>query len=274
MDDMHSLTATFTLGGMNWTMWPDDAKGHEEGLTVHFQYPTRMTTQEAFEALASDLMAEKVQWLALDRGRWILRPSLFPPEFRGLTGLSWVKDGAVIVPEVDDNIEATYDGIARRTSITFVVTREHIELNLPKKIFLSHKGVDKPLVRDYHATLDALGFEPWLDEDAMPAGVELERGLLQGFQESCAAVFFITPSFKDETYLRTEINYALHQWRTKGPRFAIITLVFHDEGGTLGQVPDILKPYVWKEVQTQLEGLREMMRAFPIKITDNIEWKT
>ncbi|MGT2429380.1 TIR domain-containing protein [Cupriavidus basilensis] len=48
------------------------------------------------------------------------------------------------------------------------------------KIFLSHKSADKPLVRQFKQTLDELGFDPWLDEDAMNAGAELERAPAQG----------------------------------------------------------------------------------------------
>jgi hypothetical protein len=66
-----------------------------------------------------------------------------------------------------------------------------------KKIFLSHKGVDKALVIDFKDTLAQLGFDPWIDDDAMPAGTTLERGILQGMQDSCGVVFFITTSFKD-----------------------------------------------------------------------------
>ncbi len=86
------------------------------------------------------------------------------------------------------------------------------------KIFLSHKGVDKPEVREYKVILEVLGFEPWLDEDDMPPGTKLGRGLLKGFQESCAAVFFITPNFTDEKFLATEIDYAIDEERNRGAR--------------------------------------------------------
>jgi hypothetical protein len=43
--------------------------------------------------------------------------------------------------------------------------------------------------------LQELGFDSWLDEEAMSAGTELERGILRGFKDSCAALFFITPNF-------------------------------------------------------------------------------
>jgi hypothetical protein len=66
---------------------------------------------------------------------------------------------------------------------------EHVMGLRPMKIFLSHKGADKPRIRNYHDTLKLLGFDPWLDEDAMTAGTNLQRGILQGMADSCAAVF-------------------------------------------------------------------------------------
>jgi TIR domain len=92
------------------------------------------------------------------------------------------------------------------------------------KIFLSHKSVDKPLVYRYYNALKEAGFDPWLDEPNMAAGANLERELLRGFEESCAAVFFITENFSDENYLATEVDYAVQEKRKKGNKFAIITL--------------------------------------------------
>ena len=79
------------------------------------------------------------------------------------------------------------------------------------KIFLSHKSIDKPVVYRYDHALRTLGFDPWLDETAMTAGAHLEREVLRGFEESCAAVFFITASYKDEKYLAAEVDYAIMQ---------------------------------------------------------------
>lgn len=141
-----------------------------------------------------------------------------------------------------------------------------------KRVFLSHKGVDKSQVKDFKDTLNLLGYEPWLDEDAMPAGTSLERGLLQGMQDSCGVVFFITPSFKDEGYLRTEIDYAIQEQRKKEDKFSIITLQFVDEDGKVGSIPELLKGYVWKTPTTQLEALREIVRALPIA-SKLIDWR-
>ena len=135
-----------------------------------------------------------------------------------------------------------------------------------KKIFLSHKGVDKSDVQDYKSTLQLLGFDPWIDEDAMPAGTALERGLLKGMQESCAVVFFITPSFKDEGFLETEVDYAIQQKREKKDKFAIIALQFVDDDGNVGEIPELLKKYVWKKPTTRLSAMREIIRALPISV--------
>ncbi len=136
------------------------------------------------------------------------------------------------------------------------------------KIFLSHKGADKPLVRLYKQTLELLGFEVWLDEDAMPAGTALHRGILQGFKDSCAAVFFITPNYKDEGFLETEVNYAITEKMNKGDKFSIITLVFSDDKGKIGEVPELLKTYVWKQPTNDLEALQEIIKALPVKLGD------
>jgi len=140
-----------------------------------------------------------------------------------------------------------------------------------KKVFLSHKGVDKDLVKDFKQTLELLGYDPWLDEDAMPAGTALERGILQGMKDSCGAVFFITSSFKDEGFLETEINYAIQEKREKGDRFAIITLQFVEDGQN-GEIPGLLKPYVWKTPETRLEALREIVRALPV-FPGVVDWR-
>jgi hypothetical protein len=139
------------------------------------------------------------------------------------------------------------------------------------KIFLSHKGVDKLLVRDYKSTLDLLGFDTWLDEDAMPAGTSLDRGILQGFKDSCAVIFFMTPNFKDEGYLETEIDYAMREKREKGDRFQIITLVIGSREQKI-DVPELLKTYVYKLPNSDLEGLREIIRALPIRVGE-VTWR-
>ena len=129
-----------------------------------------------------------------------------------------------------------------------------------KKVFLSHKGTNKDIVREYKEILEVLGYEPWLDEEAMPIGTVLGRGLQQGMQDSCGVVFFITREFEDKGYLQTEIDHAELQKEEKGDKFAIIALLLDEEA----KIPDPLKRYVWGKPKTQFEALRSIARALPI----------
>lgn len=159
---------------------------------------------------------------------------------------------------------------ALRTAAQFVVAADrlqydaHLEMQKPKDIFLSHKSPDKTLVREIAATLRSIGLTPWLDEDKMKAGAKLERALRQGFHDSCAAVFFVTPKFIDDGYLASEIDYALAEKRAKGDRFSIITLLLPGDDGTFGEVPDLLRTYVWKQIQP-IEVVRTILEALPIQ---------
>jgi hypothetical protein len=145
-----------------------------------------------------------------------------------------------------------------------------IRIPSPKevKIFLSHKSVDKPIVYRYYHALKEVGFDPWLDEPSMAAGANLERELLRGFEESCAAVFFITENFRDEKYLAAEVDYAVMQKRKKDKKFSIITLRYTNAA----PVPGLLTPYIYKDVANDLEGFRELVRALPIELGP-VRWK-
>jgi len=136
------------------------------------------------------------------------------------------------------------------------------------RIFLSHKSFDKPVVMKYYNALKVLGFEPWLDEPDMPAGTNLERGIFDGFEKSCAAVFFITENFKDEKYLASEVDYAILQKRKKGNKFAIITLRYPNAI----PVPNLLTPYIFKDVENDLNGFYQLVRALPIELGQT-RWK-
>ena len=145
-----------------------------------------------------------------------------------------------------------------------------IQLLARGKIFLSHKGADKPMVQRFADLLTLLGFSPWLDVDAMPAGTDKYRGILDGFKESCAAVFVITPQFKEEAYLRNEVTYALDQ-KTKRT-FTIISLVFENEKGEKGVVPELLTHDIYKAPKTEMEALHEIIRALPVTVGP-VDWR-
>jgi TIR domain len=141
------------------------------------------------------------------------------------------------------------------------------------RIFLSHKGANKPMVRQYYGALKAAGFRPWFDEVDIPAGTNPDRGIRQGFKGSCAVVFFITSEFKDEAFLRDEINYAKEEERDKGDRFAIISVILADSGKSgKPTVPDLLRQYIWIEEDNHFASLSRILDALPIRLGGS-RWK-
>jgi hypothetical protein len=119
----------------------------------------------------------------------------------------------------------------------------------------------------FEKVLRELGFSPWMDVDKMPAGTQPLRGIHSGMKGSCACVFFVTPDFEDDKYLRTEIDLAMKQKVERGDEFAIIALVFGR-----GEVPEILKQYIYKECRDEMEGLLQILRALPIRV-GTVHWR-
>ena len=214
------------------------------------------------------------------------------PNMRSSNGVGEFTQAIVGVPSLDSSTKEVarkrlerHFSLKSTDAIIFVNPQGSLEDEIPKmmqkheyamgltpmRIFLSHKGADKPLIREYKKTLEILGFDPWLDEDAMQAGAELERSLMQGFSDSCAAIFFVTPNYIDENYLATEVDYAIKEKRKKGDKFSIITLVLGD-GESKGAVPELLHRYVWKEPNNDLEALREIIKALPVQ-TGDVYWR-
>ena len=167
-----------------------------------------------------------------------------------------------------DKLEIAMGMPSQEARELLAVPLERIPASNETRIFLSHKSENKELVRRYHRVLQELGFDPWLDDPDMPAGTELNRGILAGVNESCAVVFFITEDFKDERILSDEIDYAKIRKIKQGNKFAIITLKFP---GT-AEVPELLEKYVYKPIDNDLDGLYEIVRALPI-VLGPVRWK-
>lgn len=191
-------------------------------------------------------------------------PELIRREISRLMNLN--KRDAIFLFNVNNNYESWSADLERDLKVNFL--QHKLVMNMqPMKIFLSHKSINKDKVRDFKKTLELLGFLPWLDEEAMSAGANLERALQQGMSDSCAAIFFITPDYKDEKYLASEIDYAIARKREE-ENFSIITLVFSNENGEKGIVPTMLKPYVWKEPANDLIALNEILKSLPLEVGD------
>jgi len=243
-----------------------------EGLTINFPIYRKASPRETTQIISETLKTNQVDWLQYEKPRWKFFTEKFKHYFSSFENESWLEGELTLELEHETNIEIAFNKPSERSYGRFVITSEFVREQLPKKIFLSHKGIDKPLIRRFKSALESVGFDTWLDEDAMVAGAELERSLLKGFQNSCAAVFFVTPNYQDSGYLATEINYAMQQKREKGDRFAIITLALPDAAGNTGEIPDLLQQYVWKTPKSELEAYCEIIRALPLRISDPL-WK-
>lgn len=244
----------------------------EEGVAITFPLYHKSRPRESIKIISETLQKNNVDWLRYEKPRWIFDSMRFKEVFEGVKTYDWLVGDLLLEMDHENDKETIFEREEDRTYCRFVITPEIVMEQTPKKIFLSHKGVDKPLVRNYKIVLESIGFDIWLDTDAMSAGAEFERSLLAGFHDSCAAIFFITPNYVDENYLATEINYAIAEKRKKGDRFSIITLVLKDNEGNKGEVPPLLNQYVWKEPDSELEAITEIIKALPMRI-GKPDWK-
>lgn len=259
-------------GGIHWSLLRHQSWHHDEGFRVQFSLSGKMNLRDAVRIVKDGLAGNEIEWISPRGHSWILDVTAFLRWLEEhseqsaehddyLKRLEWLSGVVPVEPEIDQ--ESRHNGEVD-TYLRFNIYREEYQVSTQTRVFLSHKGADKPMVERFYATLKLLGFDPWLDKEAMAGGAELHRGLRDGFRASCAVVFFITPNFRDEKYLRNEINYAVEEKTDKGTRFAIVTLVFSDDRGIKGVVPDLLGTYVWKEPADELEALQEIIRALPL----------
>jgi hypothetical protein len=239
------------------------------GLSIEVEIALqKLSSKEAENKISMYFEESNINWLERQKNSWKINLDKLKDELNfvfdvlEINELEILSGHCYIKPEISYN---TLKSLKRQsTIINFIITEEDIMESKSKKIFLSHKSSDKPIVREYKKTLETFGFSPWFDEDNLIAGKELERGLLEGFKDSCAAIFFISNNFEDENYLATEINYAISQKREKKDNFSIISIVLPDSS-TEYKIPELLKTYVWKEPKNDLQAIQDILKALPIK---------
>ncbi|MGO4326777.1 toll/interleukin-1 receptor domain-containing protein [Cupriavidus sp. 2TAF22] len=215
----------------------------------------------------------------VDDAATLLGVGELPEDFlRVMQQISFIVPKVIALPGIEFSVQG--DGRAVRVvqeaaAILFEAEKERyvaeVEQDRPKRIFLSHKSIDKGIVRDVAKTLREIGLDPWLDEDMMPAGANLERAIKEGMVSSCAAVFFVTPHFQDKDWLATEVDHAMAEKRKKGDRFAIVPLLMQTEDGKKGAVIEMMEQYLHKDVQYH-QIINEILRAIPIKM-ERVAWK-
>jgi hypothetical protein len=253
---MLSITGAWISDKFSWEV-RDDLSGRDE-LIINVVFFGKLTKRESLAKIEKRIAEKQLPWLKRENKKWILDLDVVKKTFHQVK-----EEGLRGTVPVDPEFEEAKNMLGSNTVVSFAVTKNEILMVQSRKIFLSHKGEDKKLVRRFQRALEAIGYEVWLDEKNLKAGDHLERGILQGFRESCAAVFFITDKFKDEKYLKAEIDYAIAQVREKENHFRIITLAFR-RGKEKIEVPELLKSFVWKSPASELDALTEIIKALPI----------
>lgn len=287
MPDIRILEVGVSIPGHGFIRYlgnrhPSFSNNNQNTLIVFFDFLLLVKEKEAFKLIESSLARHSMNWLVRHKGQWVLKVDILRQEIKFFSDLAWLSGDIILMPEFEiiqsepkikiSRVDHLSVEQKRTTRVSFVVNEDYMSSLKPKKIFLSHKGSDKELVRKFSRVLKELGFDPWLDEDAMTAGTEIERGILKGFQDSCAAIFFISPAFKDERYIATEVDYAVAETRSKGTNFKIIPLVFENSDGQIGTVPSLLNRFRYVHPKSELDALFEIIRALPIEV-GACEWK-
>lgn len=139
------------------------------------------------------------------------------------------------------------------------------------RIFLSHKGVNKPLIEKIDRALRLLNLKTWFDRDDLAAGDPLVRGVDSAFSGCAAAVFFISGEYVDAGVIRKEIDRAVHEAAMRGDSFRVIPLVLAQHGGTDAKVPAPLQTLVWKTVD-DVEIVPTILRALPNTVQSLIRY--
>lgn len=257
---MLSITGSWMSDKFSWHVHQDD-RGTEE-VVISFAFLPRLTKRESLAKIDRRIAEGLLPWIKRESKKWIINFDVLKKSLPPLKGEKKLVGKVPAEPEVEAVNHGKLGGF--KTTVNFILTQQEITMLQSRKIFLSHKSKDKKLVRRFQRALEAIGYDVWLDEKNLKAGDHLERGILKGFKESCAAVFFITENFKDEKYLKTEIDYAMAQTREKEDYFRIITLAFHSATEKI-EIPELLKGFVWKSPRTELDALTEIIKALPIE---------
>lgn len=139
------------------------------------------------------------------------------------------------------------------------------------RIFLSHKGANKPLVAKIDTALRLLNLKTWFDRDDIVAGDTLVRSVDKAFEECAAAVFFISADFVDSGVIRKEIDRAIHEEAMRSGGFRVIPLVLAQHGGHDGLVPGPFRTLAWKTVD-DIEIVPAILWALPQMVRDQIEY--
>lgn len=153
--------------------------------------------------------------------------------------------------------------------IAWAQKRRHAMEN--SRIFLSHKGANKPLIDKVDQALRLLGLKTWFDRDDLVAGDPLVRGVDNAFAECSAAVFFLSSEFADEGVINREIERAIHERAMRAGGFGVIPIVLAQHGGSDEKVPAPFRTLAWKTVD-DIDIVPTILKALPESVKAQIKY--
>lgn len=139
------------------------------------------------------------------------------------------------------------------------------------RIFLSHKGINKPLVTLIDEALRSLNLRTWFDRNDLMPGDALVRTVDGAFTGCAAAVFFISGDYVDAGVIKNEVERAIHERAMRGEAFRVIPLVLAQHGGRDAHVPAPLRTLAWTTVQ-DVEIVPTILRALPISLQQQVKF--
>lgn len=139
------------------------------------------------------------------------------------------------------------------------------------RVFLSHRGANKPLIDKVDQALRLLGLNTWFDRDDLAAGDPLVRGVDNAFSYCSAAVFFLSAQFVDEGVVQREVDRAIHEQAMRVDGFRVIPIVLAQHGGCDDRVPAPLRTLVWKTVD-DIDIVPTILKALPESLKAQIKY--
>jgi hypothetical protein len=107
-----------------------------------------------------------------------------------------------------------------------------------KQIFLSYKSNNKPMVEQFECALKSFGYKVWYDRNDVTTKQTIPNQIMNAIKNSSTVVVFATPDYRNDHYLKMELDFAVNQ-KIEREDFNIICLCFKKKN-VVGKAPDIL----------------------------------
>jgi len=153
---MHGLVGLRILGGkIVWQGLSDPfTYPDEDGVLLNFPVGNDVRRRSAFNIVEKLLAENEITWLVRADRQWQLNLDelkQFVIQQNGAecqwNDAAWMTGIISVEPDIETHPSDSHNGVRNEIIVQFLITREDIELAVNRRIFLSHKGTDKPIVR-------------------------------------------------------------------------------------------------------------------------------